>query len=177
MKSNISIKSSKRNSRKASSSKTLIESLTAKLNLAPSDKTKTSLNSANNSYNGIGSLFKTRKATANQSPINKLKVESLDQLDSVNNDKKANQLVEETDNSGKGSNWKAANFSLYGLDIDDDEKSSVGKCLNERKQLDQELKNIIDKDDEDETGSSLPLPPPPIGFDDNNNIIEKVFIY
>ena len=165
--------------RKTSSSKSLIESLTAKLNLAPCDKSNTS-NSGNSSYNAIGSLFKTnRKPAQRYSPSNKptkpeVKPEiSLDQVDSsgqnLQSDKKQSNIsTDGVENSSKG-NWKAANFSLYGLDTDDDERSSVGKYLNEQTQPTPWQKDQTDaKDDE---SCSLPLPPPPTGFDDNNNII------
>lgn len=66
---------------------------------------------------------------------------------------------------------KAANFgcSLYGLDTDEDEKSSMDKQLvllntNNPRQK---------KCSAEELDSSLPLPPPPIGFDDNNNEVDK----
>ena len=66
------------------------------------------------------------------------------------------------------SNWKpASNFgcSLYGLDTDEDERSSIDRNLilsgKKRKMK-----------PEDCLDSSLPLPPPPVGFDDNNNQIE-----
>ncbi len=67
------------------------------------------------------------------------------------------------------SNWKpASNFgcSLYGLDTDEDERSSIDRNLilsgKKRKMK-----------PEDCLDSSLPLPPPPVGFDDNNNQIEN----
>lgn len=69
----------------------------------------------------------------------------------------------------KAANWKAANFgcSLYGLDTDEDEKSSMDKQQNLLTKHRQDVKYSAE-----ELDSSLPLPPPPIGFDDNNNEVD-----
>ncbi len=90
---------------------------------------------------GVGSLFKKKKPQAPTAPS------LLDRTQPNISEAPSTPGLSTTDSNLKGVNWRAC---LYGLDTDEDDKSSLTR-------------------NQDQDRNSLPLPPPPHDLDLNNN--------